>query len=107
PFPIAVNVATNAPASMANTTTISGGGDVNIANNTATDVATILPGSDLTISTSHVGSFTEGQTGATYSISATNAGGSPTSGAVSLIDTLPTGLTPTAASGAGWTCGLS
>ena len=41
---ITVNVAANAPASVANTATISGGGDVNIANNTATDVATILPG---------------------------------------------------------------
>ena len=107
PVTITVNVAASAPASVTNTATISGGGDVNTTNNTATDVATILPGPDLTLSKSHVGSFTQGQTGATYTISATNAGGSPTSGAVSLIDTFPTGLTPTAASGAGWVCTVS
>ena len=38
-----MNVAANAPASVANTANISGGGDVDTANNTATDVATILP----------------------------------------------------------------
>ena len=106
PVTITVNVAAGAPASVTNTATISGGGDVNTTNNTTMDVATILPGPDLIISKSHVGSFTQGQTGATYTISATNAGGSPTSGAVSLIDTVPTGLTPTTASGAGWTCGI-
>ena len=44
PVTITVNVAASAPASVTNTATISGGGDVNTTNNTATDVTTILPG---------------------------------------------------------------
>ena len=43
PVAITVNVAASAPASVTNTATISGGGDVNTANNTASDVTTILP----------------------------------------------------------------
>jgi uncharacterized repeat protein (TIGR01451 family)/fimbrial isopeptide formation D2 family protein len=38
---LTVNVAANAPASVTNTATVSGGGDVNPANNTANDVTTI------------------------------------------------------------------
>jgi CSLREA domain-containing protein/uncharacterized repeat protein (TIGR01451 family) len=104
---ITVNVAPNAPLSVTNTATISGGGDVNTANNTATDVAAITPGPDLVISKSHTGIFTTGQTGAQFTVTVTNSGGSPTSGAVTLNDNVPAGLTPTAASGAGWTCGIA
>jgi hypothetical protein len=43
-----VNVAANAPASVTNTATVSGAGDVNTANNTANDVTTINRGSNLT-----------------------------------------------------------
>ena len=39
---VTVTVATNAPASVTNTATVSGGGDTNAANNTANDVTTIL-----------------------------------------------------------------
>lgn len=59
---------------------------------------------DLTISKTHSGSFTQGQTGATYSISVTNSGGSPTSGTVSVTDTTPSGLTATNITGSGWSC---
>jgi uncharacterized repeat protein (TIGR01451 family) len=100
---ITVNVAPNAPQSVTNTATISGGGDINATNNTATDVVTITPGPDLTVSKSHTGNFIQGQTGAQFTVTVTNSGGSPTSGTVTLSDTVPTGLTPTAASGPGWT----
>ncbi len=107
PITITVDVAPNAPPSVTNTATISGGGDVNAANNTATDVTTILPGPDLIVSKSHVGSFMPGQTGAQFTLTVTNTGGSPTSGTVTLADNVPAGLTPTAASGPGWACGVS
>src|SRR5207249_1984393 len=61
---------------------------------------------DLTVAKTHAGAFTQGQFGATYTITVTNAGMVPTSGAVSLVDTLPTGLTGTAMSGTGWDCTL-
>src|SRR2546423_9062258 len=60
----------------------------------------------MTLAKSHSGNFTQGQTGATYSITATNSGSAPTSAAVSVTDTLPAGLTATAISGSGWTCVL-
>jgi uncharacterized repeat protein (TIGR01451 family) len=107
PVTITVNVEPNAPPSVTNTATIAGGGDVNSTNNTATDVVVISPGSDLTISKSHAGNFTQGQTGAQFTVSVTNSGASPTSGAVTLTDNLPAGLTPTGASGTGWTCGVA
>ncbi|HSS60120.1 MAG TPA: sortase [Candidatus Limnocylindrales bacterium] len=58
---------------------------------------------DLTIAKSHVDPFTRG-TSATYSLTVTNSGNVTTSGLVTVTDTLPAGLTPTAASGIGWTC---
>lgn len=61
---------------------------------------------DLTITKTHTGNFIRGSTG-TYTLAATNSGTAPTSGQVTVTDTLPTGLTPTAASGTGWSCPIS
>src|SRR5262245_36144961 len=52
------------------------------------------PGSDLTIAKSHTGTFTQGDPADTYTLTVSNAGGSPTSGVVTVTDTLPAGLTP-------------
>jgi uncharacterized repeat protein (TIGR01451 family) len=105
---LTVNVAAGAPSSVVNAVTVSGGGESNSSNDTATDYAVIgssLP--DLTVSKSHQGSFTQGQTGATYSITVTNSGTGPTAGTVTIVDTLPTGLTATGMSGTGWSCNVS
>ncbi len=91
---------------MTNTARVSGGGDSNAANNTASDTTTIVPGPDLTIAKSHTGNFTQGQPG-TYSLTVSNAGGSPTSGSVTVTDNVPIGLVPTSAAGAGWTCNIA
>jgi uncharacterized protein (TIGR03437 family) len=61
---------------------------------------------DLTISKTHPGNFAPGQIGAGYSITVTNAGLAATTGVVTVVDTLPAGLTATAISGSGWTCVL-
>ena len=102
-----VNVASNAPASVTNTATVSGGGETNTSNNTAGDVTTINTPPDLTITKTHTGNFVQGQTGATYTITVTNAGGAATSGTVTVTDTLPAGLTATTMSGTNWTCTLA
>ena len=82
--------------------TVSGGGEINTSNNTDTDPTTVVQ-ADLTIAKSHSGNFTQGQTGAQYSIIVTNAGSASTNGTtVTVTDTLPTGLTATAISGTGW-----
>src|SRR5882762_4205814 len=106
---LTVNVASSAPASVTNTATVSGGGETNTSNDTANDVTTITINAvpDLTIIKSHSGNFVQVQTGATYTITITNSGGTATSGTVTVTDTLPPSLTPTAISGTGWTCTLS
>ena len=50
---------------------------------------------DLTVTSTHTGSFTQGQTGATYTVKVTNSGSAATSGTVNLSDLLPAGLTAT------------
>lgn len=61
---------------------------------------------DLTIAKTHVGNFTQGDVGKSYSIIVTNVGGAATTGAVTVTDSLPAGLTATAISGTGWTTTL-
>jgi uncharacterized repeat protein (TIGR01451 family) len=78
--------------------------------NGATQNITVTPPApaDLVVSKSHAGDFTQGQSGAVYTIAVRNAGSGPTTSAtVSVVDTLPAGLTATAISGTGWTCTLS
>jgi uncharacterized repeat protein (TIGR01451 family) len=61
---------------------------------------------DLTVNKVHSGNFTQGQIGATYTITVSNVGGSATTGTVTVTDALPAGLTATAMSGSGWSCVL-
>ena len=65
------------------------------------------PGSpvNLSIAKSHSGNFTQGQTGATYSVTVSNATGAvPTGGTVTVTETVPAGLTLVLMAGTGWTC---
>jgi uncharacterized repeat protein (TIGR01451 family) len=102
PITLQVDIASNAPASVINSATISGGGDLNTANNTVSDPTTIIPAADLSLSIQHSGTFTQGQRG-TYTITVMNNSG-PTNGLVTVTSTLPSALTATAISGSGWTC---
>jgi uncharacterized repeat protein (TIGR01451 family) len=104
---VTVNVANNAPATVTNSATVSGGGDTNASNSTASDPTSIVQLPDLTLSLVHGGTFTQGQTGATYVLSVTDVGASPTSGVVTVTDTLPSGLTLTGLAGNGWSCVLA
>lgn len=103
---LTVNVSATAPASVTNNVSVSGGGETNTGNNSASDATTINQIADMTISKTHTGNFTRGSTG-TYSITATNSGTGATSGVVTVTDTLPAGLTPTTATGTGWTCNIA
>lgn len=62
PIVLAVSVAANAPASVTNTVMVSGGGDVNSANNSAIDVATVLSSSGTTNAVTLAGWDVSGQT---------------------------------------------
>jgi len=103
---LTVNVAVNAAESLTNTATVSGGGEVNTLNDTASDVTTITPSADLAISKTHTGNFFQSQTGAVYTVTVNNVGAGATVGQVTVADTLPTGLTAATISGSGWSCAL-
>lgn len=97
-----INVAGTAAGIQINVT-----GNVGSANggtgNTATASITVLA-PDLTIAKSHTGSFYQGQTNATYALTVNNIGPGPSTGAVTVTDSLPTGLTATGVAGSGWNC---
>jgi uncharacterized repeat protein (TIGR01451 family) len=106
---LTVNVSATAPASVTNNVSVSGGGETNAGNNSASDATTINQVADMTVAKTHTGNFTRGSTGS-YSITATNSGAGPVSGAVTVADTLPAGLTPTGWSstpGSGWSCSIA
>jgi fibronectin type 3 domain-containing protein len=65
------------------------------------------PPPDLTVTKIHTGAFSQGQVGASYTLTVNNISTGPTSGLLTISDSLPVGLTATAISGAGWTCTLA
>ena len=88
-----------------------GDGRVDVAatdNSNTGQVGILLGGAipDLTVALTHGNGFTQGQVGATYKAVVTNVGFVASSGAVGLTLSLPSGFTPTAISGSGWTCVL-
>ena len=99
---LTVDVATSAGTPLVNQATVSGGGDPSDA--TANDSVVVNPGRDLAISKTHAGNFFQGQVGAQFTIGVNNAGGTATTGTVTVTDSLPAGLTATAMTGTGWTC---
>jgi uncharacterized repeat protein (TIGR01451 family) len=107
PITLTVNVSVTAPTPVTNSATVSGGGDLNTANNTAADLTNITPLPDLAIFKSHVGSIQQGETGLLYFLTINNVASGPTFGTVTVTDTLPSGLTATAISGSGWSCTLN
>jgi uncharacterized protein (TIGR03437 family) len=65
---------------------------------------TITASPALTVQKTHSGVFSQGQAGS-YTITVNNsATGGPTSGTVSVTDTLPSGLTLVSMAGPGWSC---
>ncbi len=101
-----VNVGTPATNSVTNTATVSESPnlDFNSANNTATDVTTILYSTDVQITKTNASSFTAGTPGA-YTLTVMNNGPLGANGTTSVSDTLPSTETYISASGTGWTCG--
>jgi uncharacterized repeat protein (TIGR01451 family) len=107
---LTVAVANNAPASVTNTAAVSGGGELNTANDSASDTTPITPAADLTLTKNHTGSFRQGDTSDLYTIKVTNSGSGATAGVVTVTDSLPTGLAATAADSGtvnGWAIAVS
>ena len=89
-------------AAYANTATVTAGNS-SPAQSSAT-VTVLCTG--LTISKTHAGNFTQGQTGATYTVTVGNSAGSaPTSSPVTVTETVPAGMTLVSMSGGTtWNC---
>jgi uncharacterized repeat protein (TIGR01451 family) len=81
--------------------------DPDPTNNTAEVTTPVVKSVNLAINKSHTGDFTQGQTGAQYTIAVSNTGPDATSGTVTITDTLPPSLTATAIGGTGWSCTLA
>jgi hypothetical protein len=127
PITLTVEVAANAPATVTNSVTVSGGGmtsgpDSSTASGgqTGTDPTTITQtgpagtppappaAPQLSVSSSHAGSFAQGDASDPYTLTVSDAASAgPTSGVVVVTDSLPAGLTPVQMSGAGWSCSLA
>ena len=103
---LTVNVAANAPASVTNTATVSGGGETTPANNTATDPTTIVARARSDDHEDAHGQLHAGPDGRHLHADRHQRRRAATSGAVTVTDTLPAGLTATALAGTGWTCTL-
>lgn len=89
---VTTNVAADAPATVANSATVSGGGDGDPTNNVGTDTSAPARQTDLALTkTADVSSVAVGGT-VTYALKATNNGSSASTGAV-VTDALPAGLT--------------
>src|SRR5437867_6073542 len=101
---LTAKVAEDAPATLTNTASVSGGGEVSAG---VGSVTVRILRADLRITKTHQGSFKRGQTGALYSIAVTNAGDAATVGLVTVTDTLPAGLIAKSIFGGGWSCTLS
>jgi uncharacterized repeat protein (TIGR01451 family) len=103
-----VNVVGTTSGHKVNTTGIVTSSNAGSGNQATAAIDVVAP--DLTITKTHTGNFNRSQTGATYSITVSNAGFGPTSGTVTVTDTLPNVqnmLVPTAISGTGWSCTLA
>ena len=100
---IVVTVTSSTPGTVTNTTgpLTTSGGTAPPASAPITVTGTTV---DLAIAKQNTGPFSPGQIGAQYAIVVSNVGTVPTSGPVTVTDTLPPGLTATAIGGAGWTC---
>ncbi|HMX15515.1 MAG TPA: SdrD B-like domain-containing protein [Rhodocyclaceae bacterium] len=100
-------VASNPTATTSQITGISlVGADTVSADNNFAELAGAAP--DLSIAKSHApASFAQSGTTGFYTLTPGNIGTVATSGTVTLVDTLPAGITPTAAAGTGWTCGIA
>jgi len=104
---VPVTVGAAAAPSVTNTATVSG---VNEAaaltgNNTST-VTTPVNAVNLVVTKSHNGNFAVGVAGQ-YTLTASNIGLVATTGTITVVDTLPAGLTYQAYTGTNWTCGAA
>ena|GEM_PF-6135213 len=103
---LTVGVSSAAAPGVTNTAIVANARDLNPLNDTAKDPTTIGAVVDLAIAKSHTGNFTAGSNGV-YTLTVTNAGTVSTSGTITVVDTLPNGLSFVSGTGSQWSCAAS
>src|SRR5262249_39665888 len=104
PITITVNVAANVGPSVTNGVTVAGGGESNTSNNSFQLVSNINA-PDLSVSKfATPTTFSQGQSGAIYTILVSNGGTGPSSGTITVTDTLDPNVAFVSASGTNWSC---
>ncbi|MDH5233795.1 MAG: hypothetical protein OEW77_02475 [Gemmatimonadota bacterium] len=103
PITLTVSVGAAAAPSVSNRAWVATAGDGNAANDSAIDVATVISPVDVAIAKDPVGVFRVGGTGE-YLLTISNVGTVSTTGPLTIIDTLPAGLTYQSFTGTGWSC---
>lgn len=100
-------LAANAQGSISNTASVNTPNDPRQTNDTSTVSTPIAAGPDVVlVKTLDTDTLRIGST-ATYTLTVTNRGPAPTSGAIDVEDDLPAGLVPTSATGPGFGCTIS
>jgi uncharacterized repeat protein (TIGR01451 family) len=89
--------------SVSNTARVTTDGDANSANDVAIDVVDVDGVVDVALSLTRSGDVPINQSTA-YLVTVSNTGNVPTQGAITVTETVPTGMTLDAVSGSGWSC---
>ena len=100
---VTTNVSGTAPSQGTNQVVLSGGAAAVAGAWDGTVVSTPV----LTISKTHTGNFAQGQNNAAYTVTVGNSGTGPTSGTVTMTETVPSGLTLVGMAGTGWACSVA
>jgi uncharacterized repeat protein (TIGR01451 family) len=100
-----INGAGSLPASFKFGFAASTGGSTNIHEIRGLAVGTLKP--NVGVAITNGGGFVQGGTGQFTLTASNDAGAEDTTGAITVTDTLPAGLTPTSASGTGWVCTIT
>jgi uncharacterized repeat protein (TIGR01451 family) len=103
---LTVNPTAAAVPSVTNTASVSGGGETNTGNDSSSNPTTVIGLTDLTLTKTHGGNFTQGSDGS-YTLTVSNGGTATSSGTITVTDVLPASLTFVSATGSGWSCNNS
>jgi uncharacterized protein (TIGR03437 family) len=104
---VIVNVASTATSPESNIAVSTGGGGGTSTSNDPTTINTTAPTNppSLSVAITHTGNFTQGQQGATYTLTVSNAKGvTASAGSLFVYEVLPPSFTLTEMQGSGWTC---
>jgi uncharacterized repeat protein (TIGR01451 family) len=101
---IDASVSQSAPATVTNTAVVSGGSETNLANNTATDVASVVSSADLSVTDADSPDPVAAGANITYTMGVTNNGPSAADNAT-VVTTIPPNTTLVSiAAPPGWSC---